>query len=286
MVRLDSLQRDNQAMRKELATLRQNNAQATRQAVANAPSRSLPQGVTTAMAAAPSGAHKAQPYRSAPVHDWTGIYLGGHVGYGGSSIESTLNSLAGAPAGQTLGSGNIGGGLGGVQVGANYQFRNIVLGVQGDFSWADIAGQTCNARFNGTIICRSNLAEISTVTGRFGIASDNFLAYVKGGAAWARNESQVAITLGGPPLIATNASTMMGYTAGAGLEYAFDRSWSAFAEYDFVGFGTQTDGYIIGAIAPPDNNTAVLENRQRIHIVKFGINYKFDWLSNASVVAY
>ena len=70
----------------------------------------------------------------APPYSWTGFYVGinGGGAFGSSSWDST-------------GSRNISGGLVGGTVGYNYQFGQVVAGVEGDIDWADINGSTNNA---------------------------------------------------------------------------------------------------------------------------------------------
>src|SRR5579862_7287529 len=72
--------------------------------------------------------------------NWNGFYVGGHFGGGELSdtvtFVGTLNS-ANFPAG-TIAKEDAGGLLGGLQAGYNWQFQNWVLGVEGEFSWADI----------------------------------------------------------------------------------------------------------------------------------------------------
>ncbi len=64
--------------------------------------------------------YKAAP---APVYNWTGFYVGAHVGYGWASS----------------GLGDLDGFLGGVQAGYNWQFsRNWVFGIEGDISATDM----------------------------------------------------------------------------------------------------------------------------------------------------
>ncbi len=63
---------------------------------------------------------KAPAYVPAPIYNWTGFYIGGHVG--------------GAFAGNSSFGNNDGRFLGGVQVGADYQFApNWVLGIEGQY---------------------------------------------------------------------------------------------------------------------------------------------------------
>ena len=67
------------------------------------------------------------PAYAAPIYNWTGFYIGGHVG-GAFGGDNSFNGL-------TL-SNNDGRFLGGVQAGADYQFApNWVVGIEGQYSW-------------------------------------------------------------------------------------------------------------------------------------------------------
>src|SRR5581483_6628474 len=71
--------------------------------------------------------YQKAPY-AAPIYNWTGFYIGAHVG-GAFSSDSNFNGL---------GTGNNGNGrvLGGLQVGGDWQFNpNVVVGVEGQYSW-------------------------------------------------------------------------------------------------------------------------------------------------------
>src|SRR3954467_11473668 len=68
------------------------------------------------------------PVIAAPIYNWTGFYIGGHVG-GAFGNDSTFNGLV-------VNSNNDARFLGGIQGGADFQFApNWVLGVEGQFSW-------------------------------------------------------------------------------------------------------------------------------------------------------
>src|ERR1700738_432974 len=70
--------------------------------------------------------NKAPAY-AAPLYNWTGFYIGGHLG-GAFSSSNNFNGL--------VLSGYSAGFLGGVQAGADYQFAsNWVVGVEGQYSW-------------------------------------------------------------------------------------------------------------------------------------------------------
>lgn len=63
----------------------------------------------------------------------------------------------------------------------------------------------------------------------------------------------------------------MGWTAGAGLEWAFAENWSALLEFDYYNFGNKGVTF-----SDPNNVSPVTLNvRQDIEVVKVGLNYRF-----------
>ena len=132
-----------------------------------------------------------------PVHSWTGCYIGGNVGYG-RSRPSLIDPPEGVVDGSTavdLGSHTADGFVAGGQIGCDYQTGSWVFGIQGMADWADLDGSrplpaafTFDAR-NGVF---SKVSWFATLTGRIGYTvQPGLLAYVKGGAAWVRDEFRV-----------------------------------------------------------------------------------------------
>src|SRR5712675_3072941 len=121
-------------------------------------------GATVPALAADLGArpYTKAPAYAAPIYNWTGFYIGGHVG-GAFNGDNNFGGL-------TTGNNNDGRFLGGVQAGYDYQFApNWVLGVEGQYSWL---GSNNNAvAFTGVgagYIYNSNQRAIGSVTGRVG----------------------------------------------------------------------------------------------------------------------
>jgi outer membrane immunogenic protein len=197
------------------------------------------------MAAAPVPYTQAAP--AAPGYNWTGFYVGA-MGGGGWSRTAGVD-FNGAFAGGT--------------VGANWQISNFVLGIEGEGAWSNI-GQTA---VNGLIGASSDRVEaFGSITGRLGVAFDNFLIYGKGGFAAASNK--ISITAFG--LAASGTKTHTGYTAGGGVEYGFTPNWSAKAEYLFTHY--QSESYFAGLLPP-----GIASGAFDVHTVKVGINYRFGW---------
>jgi opacity protein-like surface antigen len=151
---------------------------------------------------------KGPYYKAAPaVFDWTGLYIGAHLGYGreNGSDESGL--------------------IYGGQIGYNWQFnRNWVFGIEGDFSGTDIRENTIPARVD----------YLASIRGRLGYAMGRTLIYGTGGWGTAQ------VTGAGV------AVTGDAWVLGAGLEYAIDRNWSVrgeFLHYEFDDNGLPGNAY-------------------------------------------
>jgi outer membrane immunogenic protein len=218
---------------------------------------------------------KAPAYGQAPPvpYSWTGMYFGGHLGAGWATSEWRNRDFGGQFGPFSMGSGTASGFLGGAQIGANYQVDVMVFGAEADFSWADLSGQTCTT-LAALVQCNSRVDRFGTVAGRFGIAADRALLYFKGGAAWAHGSHDLTAFGTGinPPPENTVSANKWGWTAGAGVEYALTRNWSAKLEYDFMDFGTTRFGFDL-----TPNAVVTADIRQRIQVVKLGWNYEFDW---------
>ena len=124
------------------------------------------------------------------------------------------------------------------------------------------------------VIAQSETNWLTTFTARLGYAVDRSLFYIKGGvAAGAFSE---LYTIDDPTGILTGSvdSTRVGWTAGAGLEYALLPNWSIKIEYNYLDFEakrqtitTNLAGVTLGFDQDIDH---------RLHLVKAGINYKFS----------
>ncbi len=168
-------------------------------------------GTVPALAADLAARHytKAPAYEATPIYNWTGFYIGGHVGgaFGGDN-----NIVAPGFVG-----GNDGAFMGGVQVGYDTQFaQSWVFGIEANYSFLDTNG---NAFVN---------RGLGSVTGRLGYTWGPALLYVKGGYAWA--DSRFTNGFGGD-------GGRDGYTVGGGLEYLFTQNWSGKIEYQYYDLG-------------------------------------------------
>ena len=219
-------------------------------------------GMTVPTAAADLG---ARPIAKAPIaapvalYNWSGFYIGGHVGGIWSdkdwSTPLTIPSTA-------IGSHQASGFLAGGQIGFNWQVGAWVFGVEGQASWTNADGShACLV----IATCTTDINWVATAAGRIGYAFNNVLLYAKGGAAWIDDDHAIVV----PGVAAIVGSvTRSGWMVGGGLEFGFTPNWSAKIEYNFMDF----EDVRFTLVGVP-----VVDIEQQAHVVKAGINYRFSW---------
>lgn len=203
-----------------------------------------------------------RPAASVVRSHWTGFYIGFHGGggWGNTSIEDPNFQLTFEAI-----SLKSNGWLAGIQVGADWQFGNLVVGGEIDVSRAAIKG---TGGFDPVQFPLSGFSTefrgLATATGRVGYAVGGVLGYVKGGVAWAdidvRNRIHTEF-----PLSVEHHRT--GFVVGTGLEVLLFGNVSARAEYAFMYFGSTAMS--LGAPQGPTNVDHAL------HLVKGGFNLRF-----------
>jgi outer membrane immunogenic protein len=207
----------------------------------------------------PARNYTKAPAYVAPLYNWTGFYVGGHIG-GAFNNQSDFGGLS-------TGNNDNGRFLGGLQVGGDYQFApNWVIGGEFQYSW--LASSNSSIIFPGGFIYTNNQRGLGSVTGRIGYSFGPALLYVKGGYAFADN-SESLVSGGVPVAFALTGDRRNGFTVGAGLEYLFAQNWSAKLEYQFYGFDNSSFTVPV-ALAPFGNF------RTDDHVVKVGLNYRFN----------
>jgi outer membrane immunogenic protein len=204
------------------------------------------------------------------VYNWSGFYIGAHVGYGWASKDwnQSFSSL-GLALDNTTTPSKPQGFLGGGQIGMNWQTGQWVFGLEGDASWTDANDCGSPFRLATTFNGCSQINWYATATARLGVAMDRALLYVKGGAAFAGEEHNIT----NRNIVATNTpdDTRFGWTVGAGLEYGLTPNWSAKIEYNYMDFGKENYSFNY----TPGTLVERWDVKQQVHVAKFGINYRF-----------
>lgn len=166
-----------------------------------------------------------------PVVDRTGLYFGIHAGFGGGRSAATLMDPASIASRH-----DFGGIVGGVQAGYNLQLPSgLLLGVEADASFPSYIES--NSVVSKLATARSDVAHqwdvIGSARGRIGYATGPWLAYANGGLAFTGERYLNALPSGAQE---KTLDMRLGWAAGAGLEYAFARHWSARLEYLYYRF--------------------------------------------------
>ena len=206
------------------------------------------------------------PLMPPPPPTWTGLYVGanGGGGLGTSSQTLTVDPLITVLGVSTTGTYEVNGALLGATIGFNYQAGSWVFGVEGDIDWTSIGGQVTGPVMGIPATFQTQLPWLNTARGRIGYAFGPILPYLTAGGAFGGVRVTDSITIPGAGNVLGGLSDVrLGWTAGAGLEYAFNQNWSVKAEYLFVDLG---------------GDILVLDDvKFKANIVRGGVNWRFGW---------
>jgi outer membrane immunogenic protein len=263
----------------------------------------------------PAPSYTKAPAMSAPVSNWTGFYVGANGGYGWKNTDVTETPGDPNTARVAFGFTNVPpatasfakkGGLGGIQLGDNWQFTDrLVAGVETDFDWSDVKGDgsapttiafgATPATFNAS----QKIEWFGTLRARLGyLPTDNLLLYATGGLAYGRVDESANVVL--PPgasnstgnfgfgyacgtfygnatcFTGAQSRTSAGWAVGGGAEYAFSRNVSLKFEYLYVNLGSGTFAsptVVVSALTPSFLNTS--SGDAAFGLARIGLNYRF-----------
>ncbi|MGH6836666.1 MAG: outer membrane protein [Methylocella sp.] len=225
-----------------------------------------------------------------PIFTWTGIYIGGQVGYAWGTGTNQFNGFdpffgrGGAFINSNVG-GTPNGVIGGGNVGFNYQINQWVIGLEGTVDGTSLSNTGVAVFPDGSTVSAHSTADIQgSIRGRLGVAFDRALIYATGGVAFGGFNTDVSLSAPNVPFFASasRSNTRVGWTVGGGIQYAITNNWSIRAEYRFTDFGSIRDGQFAGAPAG-----FFLDGRRRIqqNQVQVGFDYRFDLYAPPPIVA-
>jgi outer membrane immunogenic protein len=221
---------------------------------------------------------KAPPVYVPPMYNWSGIYIGANGGWGRANDCWDVISLAVGVLRDSCHDKN--GGIIGGQIGYRWQLPNnhFVIGVEAQGDWTDLNRSQVSI-LDPALTFGNKMDALGLFTAQFGWAIDNWLWYVKGGAAVTDNTYSVSSTLGGIGL-ASLGSTRWGGAVGTGFEYGFSPNWSVGFEYDHLMMGSQDFAL---PVAVPVFGGAVARVNQNVDIATVRVNYRFNWGGGGSL---
>ncbi len=222
------------------------------------------------------------PARPVP-YSWSGVYAGINLGYGVARNPSTFVATGFQPQSESFDL-DPAGGLGGGQLGVNWQSGPWVLGLETDIQgqWSSVApSPNCMTNCSPGVAVQvdQHLSWLGTARVRAGWANGPLLFYATGGAAYGEVETTVTNTnstlLGATVVNGVSVkSTRVGWTAGGGIEGQIAGNWTAKGEYLYVDLGGQSGSYATDFGLGFTQNATISTN-VREHIFRLGLNYKF-----------
>ena len=207
--------------------------------------------------------------------NWTGVYIGGQVGYGWADGDSAfdfghphVNQFLFDEIGLQKNFGqNSEGWMGGGHLGVQFQHGNWIFGAEGTYDKMDADASSsanwdfgigkCHVDFlcvftDGEQALKTEIDDLWTLTGRMGYAWGRWMAYVKGG--YARAEISMASNIDGEvgacifyycPSIGLGFSGSSkedhdGWVLGAGTAYMVHKNVTLGVDYSYIDLDSET----------------------------------------------
>jgi outer membrane immunogenic protein len=212
-----------------------------------------------------------------PIYNWSGFYVGGSIGYSSRRYDDRYANFPPDPPFP----GSDSGGVYGAQVGAQYQWSQVVIGIE--YSYNDHFGRsnfdnvTC-ANLFPAFTCRVSTNAVQTLGGKLGWAgANNWLFYASGGWAQTRVSANLFTTTTGAVFDFTNGASQNGYYAGAGFDYAIWKGGFADlivgAEYQHIWINSAVQGSSIEAFNPAGLNARSLGGSEDMVRAKLSVKF-------------
>jgi outer membrane immunogenic protein len=196
-----------------------------------------------------------------------GWYVGAHAAYefGDADIETGKNGVG--PA-RTFGDDVDGWGAG-LQAGYNHVMGRWLLGAEVSATGLEVDGVSTNPG-GPPISFESEYNWRADITARLGyLVTDKTALYIEGGWSFAEVELHSVINAG-PYDRVNNDDVVDGWTAGIGIEHKLNDGVSAFVEYSYTDYGS--DSFINTNGGP----AALIEHDNELQAVKVGLNFKLN----------
>jgi outer membrane immunogenic protein len=173
--------------------------------------------------------------------DWTGFYIGAYGAYGFGDTRSSDNNDS-KPKDPYPG----------IHAGYALELDEVVIGIEGDLSLADLDGDTGS----GAGFVSQDIDNIAAIRGRIGLPFDNMLVFMSAGWSWADSERNT--------LVSSDSELLNGPTLGGGFQYGLNHQLIGRVEYVHIDYGKVT--YDIPGSPKVDSN---------VDVVKVGLDYIF-----------
>jgi outer membrane immunogenic protein len=244
----------------------------------------------------PSSKEMKQVAPAPPTCDfsWTGFYIGANGGYGWGSADTHFDPLPDAATFFDLEPTSLepdpDGFIGGGQLGYNFQWNWLILGVEADFQGSDMEGSGTSSpiinitggpeRPGSFLVAHERTQWFGTARARMGFAPFcRLMVYATGGLAYGNVDYSANANFdNGFTYPVSFSKTKAGWTVGGGLEYALSHHWSVRAEYLYYDLGdeSRTGQELFNGVPTGSPTYFVHYNLETTaNIVRGGLNFKF-----------
>jgi len=201
-------------------------------------------------------------------YDWSGFYIGGHLGYGEANYSGEFGvSDPEEPDPDDL---NLNGIAGGVQAGWNWQMDNFVFGVEADVTFTDWSDKVKNDEEN-TEFVEGDVNLLATLRARAGVAVDNLLFYVTAGGAIADATYDATDQAEAPGSDSKVDFNDIGFVAGGGAEWGLDERWTVRLEGLYYVFDDQENA---GNLIDESDNVDDKVKFDDAWVIRGGVNFR------------
>lgn len=227
----------------------------------------------TSAFAADLGTLRARPAIS-PLYDWSGSYVGLQAGYSRSHLDYDDVGYGADQGLKYSGSDSQSAFVGGGHAGYNIQRGALVYGIEGDVEFND-GRNTGSSAGDGSWGYKAKTGWQGSARLRLGYAFDRSLVYATAGLAVGEFSFRDFCDWCSPPSVSGSMNqTRVGWTVGAGWQYALDDRWSIRTEYRYTDFGSETEDvseYWTNAAGFPQSFKDSIDLTN--HTVRFGVSY-------------
>ena len=217
--------------------------------------------------------------RSANQPSWTGLYVGGHLGYGWDrAIWTSINApspVVDYVQGARVTSHPVSGVFGGAHFGVNYQLGALVLGIEPAYS----AGHFHDGSRSNTVSrddeYTTRINHLFSTALRAGYAANRWLTYLKVGYASGTAKTRLVDTVGAEQGDGRSSERHHGFVIGPGVEFRVTPNIILGTEYNYFDLGSakHSVGDLGSGLGPVINKVDL----QGMHQITLRLSYLFSW---------
>lgn len=202
--------------------------------------------------------------------DWTGFYVGGHVGHGWVESRGTYDDFGDAGPMDFTAKGFVGGAQGGYL----WHIGRLVYGVEADATFGSLDAHRSD---NDGAVQRMKTDFLGSGRLITGAAIDNILIFGSIGVGYAQTKFSVA----GDPDFGPSSAKVNGWgiASSLGVEMALAPNWSLRGEYIYYGIHKSADLPRL----PPASDATDFVKVDGIHVARLAVNYRFNGLQPRAV---